>query len=172
MLQEEITYRDQQREMVLRHHPRAQSEVQKRVQRFMEEAGQQILEEPGDPGRSVRELGARLILEEAVETIESLGFRVNQIQGGKLDLIALDDSTFDLEGAVDGCLDTEYVCQWTLLAMGARDIGPMLEVCDANDRKFGPGSYKDERGKVRKPEGWVGPDISGALAAQRRGERG
>lgn len=165
--QELIEQQNSRRKELLDSHPRYQTEIQYRVMRFMEMAGQPVLDQPGDPGPETRKLGAKLILEEALETIESLGFRVNQTSSG-MRLIPLDASKFDLEGVVDGCCDTIYVCQWAMLSVGVRDGLPLMEVCDANDRKFGPGAYKNEDGKVQKPEGWVGPDIAATIEAQRK----
>ena len=162
-----IEQQNERRKALLDSHPRYQTEIQYRVMRFMEMAGQPVLNEPGDPGQDVRKLGAKLILEEALETIESLGFRVNQTSAG-MELISLDESKFDIEGVVDGCCDTIYVCQWAMLSVGVRDGLPLMEVCDANDRKFGPGAHKNEDGKVQKPAGWIGPDIRSAIEAQRK----
>ena len=164
--EEQIKAQDEYREFIKSSAPCSKSDVAKRVLAFMDQGNQPVLPFPGDPGADVRRLGASLILEEARETIEALGFRIGFNDAGKLDLINLADSQFSLKESTDGCIDTQYVCHWMLLAMGVSDFLPTLEVCDANDRKFGPGAHKDENGKVRKPPGWRGPDIEGALAAQ------
>lgn len=147
--------------------PCKRSEMNTRVLEFMEKAKQPIRETPGMPTKEVRLLAAKLIFEEARETIEAFGCRIVSKPEGGLEVIALADETFSLEGAVDGCIDTQYVCHWGLNAMGVADELPTLEVCDANDRKFAEGHWIDSAGKLRKPPGWVGPDISGAIEAQK-----
>jgi len=154
------------RKELYKDNPCAQSEVNIRVMEFMEAANQPAKHAPTQPERDVRLLAAKLIFEEAKEAVEALGCRIMSKQTGGLEVIALQDNAFNMEEAVDGCLDTIYVCHWALNAMGVADELPMLEVCDANDRKFAEGHYIDETGKLRKPPGWVGPDISGAIQAQ------
>ena len=153
---------------ILENLPCEQSEVAERVRFFMEQAGQPTRKSPGDPGANTRKLAAELILEEAFETVEALGF---QMSFGERKMPALYDTLyFNLEEAVDGCIDTIYVCHWALNAIGVADMVPTLEVLDANDRKLLPGHSFSESGKLLKPASWVGPDIRGALAAQMQHE--
>lgn len=155
---------DETRNTIREHFPNEQSEVAERVRFFMEQAGQPTMESPGDPGQATRKLAAELIIEEARETVEALGFRMALGVGGRT--VLHETLGFDIEEAVDGCIDTIYVCHWALNAMGVADVLPMVEVLDANDRKLGPGHSFSESGKLLKPASWVGPDIRGALAAQ------
>lgn len=147
--------------------PCKRSEMNLRVLEFMEKAKQPTLDSPGRPSKEIRLLAAKLIFEEARETIEAFGCRIVSKPGVGLEVIALTDESFNLKDAVDGCIDTQYVCHWGLNAMGVADELPTLEVCDANDRKFAEGHWIDSNGKLRKPPGWVGPDIAGAIEAQK-----
>lgn len=166
-MQPNVDFREVERNFIKMNDPCRKSEVAIRVAEFMELAKQPVKDAPCMPEKKIRKLSAELILEECVETIESLGCRVIVGDSGKLEIFQLNsDNAFDMEGAVDGCLDTIYVCHWALNAMGVSDALPMLEVCDANDRKFAEGHWIDDSGKLRKPPGWVGPDISGAIEAQ------
>ncbi len=51
-----------------------QSSHQQRVEHFMRQARQPLPEEPSIPSEEIRRLRAKLILEEALETIKALGF--------------------------------------------------------------------------------------------------
>lgn len=169
MENQELDSQDQYRQHIKEFAPRAKTEIANRVLRFMKEANQPVPSFPCDPGPNIRRLAAELIMEEAMETVEALGFRAAQTSGGKMELYGLEGSdVFSLNKSVDGMLDTIYVCHWGMNAMGVADMLPMLEVCDSNDRKTGPGATYNEHGKIQKPPGWVGPDIEGALAAQQR----
>lgn len=166
-MQPHVDFREVERNFIRMNDPCRQSETAVRVAEFMEKANQPVRETPGIPEKNVRKLAAKLILEEALETIEGLGCRVIIGDNRKFEIFQLNsDTAFDMDKAVDGCLDTIYVCHWAMNAMGVADALPMQEVCDANDRKFAEGHYIDEFGKLRKPPGWVGPDISGAIEAQ------
>ncbi len=66
----------------------------------------------------------------------------------------------------DGIADLCYVLLGTAVRLGI-DLPKIWEaVHAANMAKFGPGSWRDETGKIRKPEGWKHPDISGFLERQ------
>ena len=107
------------------------------------------------PPEEVRYLRARLILEEAIETIEGLGFRIETPK------IVPGDTPPDLEKIIDGCVDTHYVCVGTILSVGANDLVHTREVCRANDAKF-PGGvgvpHPHIKGKFGKPIGWEPPN--------------
>lgn len=149
-----------------------QSMEQKRVERFMCSAGQTVRLTPTIPPLDERQLRASLHLEETLETIKALGFRII-IKGFHLDSIE-GVSDFHLEPSlepnlveiVDGCCDTNVVSLGTLSACGVSDVGPMDEVLNANQRKFDPGGYRREDGKWCKPADWTPPDILGELIAQ------
>lgn len=115
------------------------------VEEFMKAAGQPVGKKPGDIINRNVELGLALIREEFRE---------------------LQDAVFEgpLEAVADAIGDLLYVVTWNGLAWGFPLQELMDEIQRANMAKFGPGSYKDENGKVRKPPGWTPPDIKGVLA--------
>jgi len=145
-----------------------------RVAEFMRAAGQDAPDAPTVPDQETRILRAKLILEEALETVEALGVEV--AVPGHSDAIWIDrdelrfepreDGAVDVEGVVDGCADISVVTVGTLIAFGVDDEPILEEVDAANLRKFGPGSHRREDGKWIKPEDWTPPDIVGRLREQ------
>jgi predicted HAD superfamily Cof-like phosphohydrolase len=118
------------------------------------------------PSKKVRELRARLILEEALETIKALGFCLAPLGAfvdeiGDVEFKALPfPHKSKLNDIIDGCCDTIYVAVGTLCAVGAPDLPHLAEVCRANNAKF-PGGVAitdPKTGKFLKPKGWTGPD--------------
>ncbi len=59
------------------------SDHQIRIERFMELAGQEVKSSPEVPPIGIRQLRAALILEECLETIDALGFKVNAVMSLK-----------------------------------------------------------------------------------------
>lgn len=118
------------------------------------------------PDEPTRKLLAELILEEALETIDSLGFALDTKEGdGPYDfqdfalLPVYNKAAISLEDVIDGCCDTIYVCIGALVACGVPDLPHLAEVCRANNDKFpgGLAAINVDTGKYLKPEGWVGP---------------
>ncbi|MDA0378925.1 MAG: hypothetical protein O2899_05485 [Bacteroidetes bacterium] len=136
-----------------------------RVKEFMQKVGQDTPEGAIIPDAKIRILRAKLILEEALETVEALGVTVHH-QGHQITEEGLGydaPNAVDLKEVVDGCADISVVTIGTLIAFGVDDE-PVLEEVDASNlRKFGPGSYRREDGKWMKPPGWTPPDIMGAV---------
>lgn len=128
-----------------------------RVRQFMELAGQEVPSRPGIPNEETRLLRARLILEEALETVEALGVTPlfscaegeKEITSQSVRLHA--DREPSLLDIIDGCCDTIVVTTGTLIACGVPDV-PFQEAVDQNNlAKFGPGSYRRDDGKWVKP---------------------
>lgn len=146
------------------------TEHQKRIVEFMRKAGQEVPKKPVDLiSMDVLLLRARLILEEAFETIDALGCIVvdrSSLEGAHVSVI-YNDKDPDIEGIIDGCADLSVVTIGTLAALGVDDEPVLKEVDEANLRKFGPGSYRREDGKWMKPPDFVPPDV---MAAAARGE--
>jgi predicted HAD superfamily Cof-like phosphohydrolase len=141
------------------------SDHQKRVEELMRRAGQDVPSRPFMPSALIRKLRANLILEEALETIEALGFDVIMRPFDNT-LVLREAEPPDLVKIVDGCADTIVVTTGTLSACGVRDQ-PILEAVDLNNLgKFGPGSYRREDGKWMKPPGHVPPDLRSLLEIQ------
>jgi predicted HAD superfamily Cof-like phosphohydrolase len=142
-----------------------------RVREFMQRAGQQTPDQPTVPDPATRVLRAKLIVEEALETVAALGVELAVVrdEGTRLVISRNTDLSFeaagkvDLEGVVDGCADISVVTMGTLIAFGVDDDVVLQEVDQANLRKFAPGSYRREDGKWMKPPDWRPPDILGAV---------
>lgn len=68
----------------------------------------------------------------------------------------------DREAMLDADVDLAWVTVGSALSQGTDLIGAMREVARANLDKIGQDGtvLKDENGKVKKPEGWRGPDIA------------
>lgn len=126
--------------------------------------------------KDTRILRAKLILEEAFETVYALGVSVgypssslakNEETGDMplyLDaLVYRADLEYNPVEVIDGCCDIKVVTTGTLVAMGVPDE-PFQHAVDANNlAKFGPGGYRREDGKWVKPPGHKPPDIEGIL---------
>lgn len=118
-----------------------------------------------------RELRAKLIMEEAVETVAALGFHVTaeivppkaqwETNGewtylGPSEHFVKDYPEFHLLDYLDGLCDLTYVVMGGAVNAGVNIERHFEEVHQANMRKLnGP---KRADGKQLKPEGWVGPD--------------
>jgi len=150
-----------------------------RIRSFMQKAGQATPDRPCMPDLETRKLRARLILEEAFETIEKgLGLQIEYVYDGGYGIFISpleNDTCFQMheidEGPnlveiVDGCEDIRVVTTGTLIACGVRDGRTSKEVDENNLAKFGPGGYRRDDGKWIKPPGHRPPDITGLLRAQ------
>src|ERR1035438_9257282 len=123
------------------------------------------------PGPEVRLLRAKLILEEALETIHALGFRLSIYEDydddpTEVEFTKVEHINFgkfgepDMEKIIDGCCDGIYVYTGTLACCGIPDNPHLQEVNNANDKKF-PGRATppmNDSGKYLKPVGWTPPD--------------
>lgn len=154
--------------------PLARSEHQRRVDEFCFRAGQEVPQSPDSaPSQATKLLRARLILEEALETIRDmgLGFFHNGEHESPMQIMDTHQlevvAPFELIGTVDGCADLLVVTTGTLSALGVSDMAIMREVDINNLKKFGPGSYKDSFGKHCKPPNHHAPDIGKLIEAQR-----
>jgi predicted HAD superfamily Cof-like phosphohydrolase len=156
---------------------RDKSGHQKRIEDFMRKAGQEVPCEPTIPDPDVRLLRAKLIFEEAMETIFALGVDVMVApQPQQRDPVALHDGFYELKinenrlpdmiEIADGCADISVVTIGTLSACGIADKSLLKEVDESNLRKFGPGCSKRDDGKWVKPPDWKAPDIAGVLNSQ------
>ena len=116
---------------------------QQRVEEFMIKAKQTLPDRPTLPDEGIRLLRAKLILEEALETVFALGFSI-EVNGleitskrGFKEYLHWDahDSP-DLEGIADGCADIKVVTTGTLSACGIADDSVQREVDCNNLSKF------------------------------------
>lgn len=110
-----------------------------------------------------RALRAKLIMEEAVETVSALGFEVsasihetrdeNEVMIGRF---YKDYDEPHLLDFIDGLCDLVYVTLGAAVAAGVDLDGHFEEVHRANMTKLTGPKRKD--GKIMKPEGWKPPD--------------
>ena len=139
------------------------------------------------PAPAVRELRARLILEEALETINAMGVTVIfsgiasttiPKNGDFMTLLNRPDENWvaphkfqadgecDIVEVVDGCCDIKVVTTGTLTAFGVSDDAMQFEVDSNNLRKFAEGHTIREDGKLVKPPNHPNPRIYELLKAQ------
>lgn len=145
-------------------------------------AGQTPPQEICIPDEKTRILRAKLILEEALETIRGLGVKVTfpfQYPGIdvteylRVDMSSvefLNDTSIspNLEEIVDGCLDLRVVTTGTLIACGVPDIPHLQREVDSNNlMKFrtDKDGYRREDGKWIKPSDHPKPRIKEMLKA-------
>lgn len=128
---------------------------------------------PAPPKIRDAELRARLIMEEALETIVALlgsdrAYCLASEAAGKL--FYAKSSKPDLAGVVDGCMDLLYVTLGTVEAVGV-DAEPyfdevhrtnMLKVCEPTGDPAARAAGK----KGGKPDGWRPPRIAEMLEAE------
>lgn len=117
------------------------SDHQLRVERFMGFAGQAIPITPTLSSSPVRKFRAEMILEEALETIEGLGYRIRKPYDG-FEFELEGDHEPDLIKIADGCADIKVVTTGTLSALGISDVALQKEVDENNLLKFAPGAWR------------------------------
>lgn len=150
-----------------------------RVKQLMQKIpGQETPDKVTMPNADVRRLRAKLILEEAMETIKALGFTVyydylhlsddHSIEFGDLDIRATHEP--NLTEVADGCADISVVTIGTLIACGIPDETLLKMVDENNLAKFGPGSYAREDGKWIKPPDHRPPAIAAWLESISRSD--
>lgn len=142
---------------------------QERVAKFMGHAKQKTPRTPCIPDEETRLLRARLILEEALETVNALGVSVYDHIGTLIteeDLDLRADCQPNLVEIADGCADVAVVTTGTALACGI-DMRPIQKLVDENNlAKFGPGHSFREDGKLQKPPGHKPPNIQSEIWRQ------
>lgn len=117
------------------------------------------------PSAEIRELRARLAIEEMREKCRGLGFEVLACGGDPgnlkpLPIVGHDADSWDsIEAVIDGAIDSSYVNTGTLAAYGVPDLPHIMEVNRANNEKFPDGvATLRADGKFQKPLGWREPD--------------
>ena len=144
-----------------------------RVREFMRLAGQHLPASPTLPTEEVCHLRATLILEEALEKIDALGFVVKvkslyndcTIERDVVECIPHGDPP-DLIEIVKESADTIVVSTGTLISCGV-PVESVLELVDESNLAKYSGDYKIRPdGKVIKPTGWKKPDIASLLQNQ------
>ena len=122
------------------------------IEDFMLGAGQCVRLLPGVPSPEERILRAKLIWEEARETIEALG--VDHILGQFIDAGA---EHYDPVAVLDGCADIAVVTNGTLLSCGLAEVFPeALRRVDINNLSKINGNHSfREDGKLIKPSDYI-----------------
>lgn len=158
----------------------AKSHHQQNVEAFMLRAKQEVPLIPTVPYPDVRVLRAKLILEEALETIAALGVNVSvctsddsgrrtpwtniTFDDTELHFEPLPRESCNLPEVVDGCCDLRVVTTGTLSACGVPDEYVQGLVDRNNLFKFAPGHSWRADGKLIKPPGHKAPGISRFLS--------
>lgn len=136
-----------------------------RVRMMMEQFGQATPNSPTIPDEKTRILRARLIMEEAFETIEKgLGVAIRYEDGatmefGELFFEVMEDGKPNLVEIADGCADLSVVTIGTLVACGLPDNVFLTLVDDNNLQKVKNGRI-DEHGKFQKHPDHQPPPVS------------
>lgn len=154
------------------------SEHQIRVENFMKRALQDLPPKPFMPNVDIRMLRARLIMEEALETIQALGVEVIVDTPYANVVVEFQKLRFGLGlipnmvEIVDGCCDLRVVTTGTLSALGVEDESVQRIVDQSNLKKFAPGGHMNlATGKWIKPPGFVGPQTAIAQELQQQANK-
>jgi predicted HAD superfamily Cof-like phosphohydrolase len=148
----------------------SRSESQEAAIELMRAAGQEVRDAPGEPSAETRLLRAKLTFEEAMETINALGFSIRfegPVASIPPQIFFVDDRPFSLIEAVDGCCDSNVINAGTLAALGVPDLPFQREVERSNRSKLlNDGTlppHPTVAGKFGKGPNYTPPDIEGAL---------
>ena len=146
--------------------------IQKEVAEFSAAMEVSNLTSPGVPDDATVRLRARLIMEEAFETLAAMF----SLHLAPVDYVRLahsiermiDESpvNVDLPAFADGLADLAYVVEGANQAFGIDSEGVLKVVHAANMAKVG-GPLRESDGKRLKPPGWKPPDVAAELARQR-----
>jgi len=143
------------------------SEIRNQVEEFMVAAEQTVPDKPTVPSDNIVRLRAKLILEEAIEYLEATYGKVfDDIKLELRDRLEHKQLKVDIIEIADALSDIDYVSEGARLAFGINGKEIADEVQRTNMAKFGPGSWKDENGKQRKPPNWQSPNIKSLLIEQ------
>lgn len=141
---------------------------QQRVRDWMKAFGQDCPETPTIPSLEIRKLRAKLILEEALETIKGLGLStaLHDSADGEMLIHSIEELTPSFESKfepnlidiIDGCEDLKVVTEGTLVACGSltkdeykKDYGMGGSYCLKYDAHFNEVMRANE-GKLWSPE--------------------
>lgn len=129
-----------------------------RIKTFMKLAEQDTPDEPIEPSFEIRKLRAILILEEALETIEALGFEAQQSYAPYNEVFQImcrfnkPNSNFNMAEVIDGCIDISVVTMGTLIACGVPDVPFLKEVDQNNLDKIRNGTVRKDGKLIKHPD--------------------
>jgi hypothetical protein len=111
------------------------------------------------PTSDERTLRARLIYEEAMETIEALGIEVwSSVNNAKINplFINMGDVHYSPKEVLDGVADLAVVANGTLLCCGLYEVFPeaLKRIDENNWSKVKDGVIRNADGKYQKPPGY------------------
>ena len=161
--------------------------IHARVREFFTVAEQHIPEKIGIPSDDIVRFRVRLVVEETLELVKS-SIRLDGwyapssrrhptpssmspeetltwLHDALMQLILDADIMVDLPEFADACADIDYVVEGARIAFGIDGEPIMKLVQTANLAKAG-GPIRESDGKRLKPDGWLPPDVEGALIAQ------
>lgn len=150
-----------------------------RVRLFMEKANQATPQKPTEPTEADRILRAKIIFEEALETIEKgLGVSITVYDYDRVSFInqssdifinQSSDIEFEICGQYDPIETLDGLCDLSVVGLAGTSIAcgfppemmeEAIEEVDKNNlSKFGPGHTIREDGKLIKPPNFEGPKL-------------
>ena len=150
-----------------------------RVREFFTVVGQELPERVGVPADDVVRFRVRLVVEETLELVQSVIGEgstrgpdamsppdlLKYLGDGLMQLLAAAHISVDLPAFADACADIDYVVEGARLACGI-DGEPIMKLVQAANLAKAGGPVRESDGKRLKPEGWLPPDVEGALVAQ------
>lgn len=146
------------------------SQHQLQGEEFIRRAGKiEFPKTPRMPPPKTRKLLADLVLEETVEKINALGFRVEMTTNGLKNLPCKDKESF--KEVIDACGDIMFVVRQTLSACGVHDEILDREICRSNMTRFKPGYTFAENGKLMRSPDWEPPNISQVIEDSRENQK-
>jgi predicted HAD superfamily Cof-like phosphohydrolase len=128
---------------------------------------QEVPTSPCIPPVPTRQLLADLVVEEAVELLQALGFSIVVPGWGEKPRAVMHSwvandpqNPQNLANIIDQSCDLQYVTSGVLVACGMADLPHLAEVCECNEAKFPDGVpiCHPVTGKYLKPEGWTPPN--------------
>lgn len=147
--------------------PNTPSNSYERVKEFHETFGHPVGDKPEVPDDDRQELRLALILEEALELAEALGFKTEHVKR-EVGYMLYDyptESEPDLVGVADALGDLDYVVNGAALEFGIDLPAVTAEVHRSNMTKLGPDGkpiYRED-GKILKGEGYEPPNLEKVL---------
>ena len=161
--------------------------IHARVREFFTVAEQHIPEKIGIPSDDIVRFRVRLVVEETLELVKS-SIRLDGwyapssrrhptpssmspeetltwLHDALMQLILDADIMVDLPEFADACADIDYVVEGARIAFGI-DGEPIMKLVQAANLAKAGGPIRESDGKRLKPDGWLPPDVEGALIAQ------
>lgn len=137
-----------------------------RVREFHEKFGHPVADKPSIPAADRTTLRLSLILEEALELAEAMGFRTDKVQT-YVQLMLANGPVFDgdIIGIADALGDLDYVVNGAALEHGIDLPAVTAEVHRSNMTKLGPDGkpiYRED-GKILKGEDFEEPRLAEVL---------